>query len=371
MAPLALLADAVAPEATAILTVAGLLFLGAAAAHALLRRLIRGSVAQVGRQSGLSTESAEFLGTLLGAAGPQAAQLVLDDTPRLLAGLAAHLQRTRTRASARRFAVRAQRLLDELQLAEPAFDGAPRPFDELALLDARESSERGFVAWVVAADLRTLTVVSPWGCPFPQRHALLVAPAAPGQPSFEAELLAGPDTLHRGWTLAHRLVDALTERRAVARVRCPLDVHTLPESGAAPRVRERLGRDVAVSLEELRATPAWAERAPARLVDLSPEGCQLQVARPVQLRDRLHLLLPDEAGTRVVALPLAEVVSLRRGEGGAVRIGCRFVEPRPRERLAIATWMADRADSRHAAAARSGVGAVTGSGAATDDDSAG
>lgn len=342
----ALLPGAAAPQpglpvlAVALVLLAGPLVMGAAVLSLLRRRRRRRAVAARGAGHGLSPPEAEFLGRLLAAAGPDAAEALLRDPGALRRRLADALREARDDAAAARLATQAASLLAELQPGAPAFPGAPAPFAALRVFDPADARTPAVPAWLVAADERSLMLVSRAECPWPARRVLHVAAAgeAGRGAAFEVQLLLRPAYPTWQWVLTHRQVDIVTNRRAAVRVPCRLPTFILPDGGDAPRLRERLLRDEPLDADALRLSEAWARRHEATVLDLSADGARLALAHEVTPRQRCHVVLRRGDGS-VAALPLAEVVSVTREVDGSLRAGTRFVNLRLRERMRMAEFV--------------------------------
>jgi hypothetical protein len=337
------------PSATIILQVvvavaliAGPLLLLGWGGTRLVRRMHRREVAALGRTRGLTDASADFLGRVFERDGLDGATTALE-TPELLVG---HLSRAvrapRSIENARAIAGQARRLMEELELAGPAFDGAPRPFDGLTLLDAADPNAPGVPAWIVAIDERNLVAVSHAECPFPLRRNLIASPRSDARDPFDVSLLLKPVPPKHEWVLTHNLVDVITNRRAALRVVCRIETWSLPESVDALRLREQIAQTDDLVLDGLRRNGVWPGRNKVTMLDISADGCRLAVSHPASLRQRFHVVLgrPDGA---IAAMPLAEVVGLQSGPGGMTFLGLRFIDMRLKERARLASYTRDLA----------------------------
>jgi hypothetical protein len=130
----------------------------------------------------------------------------------------------------------------------------------------------------------------------------------------------------------------ITNRRAAVRVPCCLKTHVLPDSGDTVLLRERLAEQESVPADELRRLHGWAQRRTATVLDVSSDGCRVELEHEVALRDRFHVLFvaPDD---RLAGMPLAEVVSLQRAAAGRVTAGVRFIGMRLKERTRLAEYV--------------------------------
>jgi hypothetical protein len=300
-----------------------------------LRRRREQAAQAAGVAAGLSGASAAFVGHVFQRDGAETAAFQLRAPELLRQRLGAGISQRRSGDDATRYAERARVLLAELGQGKAAFDGAPRPFDQLVLRETADPTARSVTAFVTAVDERNLTLVSRQSCPWPVRRDLLVSPVAGGE-AFSAALLLRPVPPGFEWVLTHDLVDVITNRRNAVRVPCRIETFVLPDTGDPLMLREHLQRDETLDAEALRRTRGWTQRHAVTVLDLSTDGARLQVEHSVTLHERLHLVLTGEGGA-VLALPLAEAVSLAHGDDGAVLVGCRFVGVRLKERLRLAS----------------------------------
>ena len=315
-------------------------------AFSLLRRWRRqAAVTELGRQRGLGEQSAAFLGSLFAGEGVDAAETMLSAPELLRARLARELRRRHREESALAYAARAAHLLEELNTIPPAFPGAPTPFLQLVLQDAADPRSDIVTAWVLSVDERNITLISRHACEWPMRRELLATPPEGHGEPFRASLLLRPVPPRHEWVLTHDLVDVITNRRAAVRVPCCLHTHVLPDSGDTVLIRERLSDQAAVRAEDLRRSHGWAQRHVATVVDVSSDGCRLELEHEVALRDRFHVMFtaPDD---RLAGLPLAEVVALQRAEAGRVAAGVRFIGMRLKERTRLAEFVRELAASQ-------------------------
>ncbi|HVQ26962.1 MAG TPA: hypothetical protein VMV01_17355, partial [Planctomycetota bacterium] len=306
----------------AALGVVGVAFLYGA--FALLRRWRRqAAVTELGRQRGLGEQSAAFLGSLFAGEGLDAAETMLSAPDLLRARLARELRRRHRDESAIAYAARAAHLLEELNTIPLPFPGAPTPFLQLTLQDAADPHSDMVTAWVLSVDERNITIISRHVCEWPMRRELLATPPEGHGEAFRASLLLRPVPPRHEWVLTHDLVDVITNRRATVRVPCCLQTHVLPDNGDIVLLRERLADQETVQADDLRRMHGWAQRHAATVVDVSSDGCRLELEHEVALRDRFHVMFiaPDD---RLAGLPLAEVVALQRASAGRVAAGVRF-----------------------------------------------
>lgn len=303
----------------------------------LVRRMHRREVAALGRNRGLSDASADVLGRIFERDGLDGAKLALEAPEILVSHLARAVRSPRSLENAHAVAGQARRLLEELTLDGPAFDGAPHPFEGLTLLDAADPHAAGVPAWIVAIDERNLVVVSHAECPFPMRRNLIASPRSDARNPFDVSLLLKPMPPKHEWVLTHNLVDVITNRRAVLRVVCRIETWSLAESADALRLREQIAQTDDLVLDTLRRNPAWPGRHQVTMLDISADGCRLTVSHPASLRQRFHIVLgrPDGA---IAAMPLAEVVGLQSGPGGMTFLGLRFIDMRLKERAQLASY---------------------------------
>jgi len=321
----------------AIALIGGPLALLGWAGTRLVRRMHRREVAALGRARGLTDASADFLGRIFERDGLDGASTAIE-TPEVLVGhLARAVRSPRSLENARAIAGQARRLLEELELCGPAFDGAPRPFEGLMLLDASDPGVPGVPAWIVAIDERNLVVVSHAECPFPLRRNLIASPRSDAREPFDVSLLLKPVPPKHEWVLTHNLVDVITNRRAALRVVCRIETWSLPETVDALRLREQIAQNDDLALDGLRRNGVWPGRNKVTMLDISADGCRLAVSHPAGLRQRFHIVLgrPDGA---IAALPLAEVVGLQSGPGGMTFLGLRFTDMRLKERARLASY---------------------------------
>jgi hypothetical protein len=304
------------------------------------------TIRAAGAAAGLSGASAAFLGRVFKRDGIETAEFQLRAPELLRQRLAACIAQRRSGDDGAGYAESARALLDELGHRRAAFEGAPRPFDQLMLRDAADPTARSVTAFVTAVDERNLTLISRQPCPWAVRRDLLVSPVAGGE-AFGAALLLRPMPPGYEWVLTHDLVDVITNRRNSVRVPCRIETFVLPDTGDPLMLRERLQQDETLDAETLRRTRGWTQRHAVTVLDLSTDGARLQVEHTVTLHERLHLVLTGEDG-EVLALPLTEAVSLAHGDDGAVLIGCRFVGVRLKERLRLAGLVRTLAERAHA-----------------------
>jgi hypothetical protein len=321
----------------AALGVLGVAFLFGA--FSLLTRWRRqAAVTELGRQRGLGEQSAAFLGSLFAGEGVDAAETMLAAPDLLRARLARELRRRHRDESALAYAARAAHLLEELNSIPPPFPGAPTPFLQLVLQDAADPKSDMVAAWVLSVDERNITIISRHDCEWPMRRELLATPPQGHGEPFRASLLLRPVPPRHEWVLTHDLVDVITNRRAAVRVPCCLQTSVLPDSGDTVLLRERLADQETVPADELRRLHGWAQRHAATVLDVSSDGCRLELEHEVALRDRFHVMFtaPDD---RLAGLPLAEVVALQRASAGRVTAGVRFIGMRLKERTRLAEFV--------------------------------
>lgn len=331
----------------ALLLLGGVTLIVGSLASRWLRVRREETVRAMGAAAGLSDASAAFLGRVFQRDGAETASFQLRAPDLLRQRLAACISQRRSGDDAASYAESARALLDELGQGKAAFEGAPRPFEQLVLRDAADPTERSLTAFVIAADERNLTLISRHECPWPVRRDLLVSPLAGGE-AFGAALLLRPVPPGFEWVLTHDLVDIITNRRNAVRVPCRIETFVLPDTGDPLLLRERLQKDETLDAEALRRTRGWTQRHAVTVLDLSTDGARLQVEHTVTLHGRLHLVLTGEDGD-VLALPQAEAVSLAHGDDGSVLVGCRFVGVRLKERLRLASLvrvLAERAPAK-------------------------
>ena len=314
------------------------LALMAAAARLLLRWRRQAAITELGRQRGLGEQSAAFLGGLFAGEGMDAAETMLAAPDLLRARLARELRRRHRDESATAYAAKAAHLLEELNSIPPPFPGAPSPFMQLALQDAADPKGEVLTAWVLSIDERNITLISRHDCDWPMRRELLATPPDGHGEAFRASLLLRPVPPRHEWVLTHDMVDVITNRRAAVRVPCCLHTHVLPDNGDTVLLRERLADQEAVPADELRRLHGWAQRHVATVVDVSSDGCRVELEHEVALRDRFHVMFvgPDD---RLAGLPLAEVVALQRSTAGRVAAGVRFIGMRLKERMRLAEFV--------------------------------
>jgi len=308
-------------------------------AFSLLRRWRRqAAVTELGRQRGLGEQSAAFLGSLFAGEGLDAAETMLSAPDLLRARLARELRRRHRDESAIAYAARAAHLLEELNTIPLPFPGAPTPFLQLTLQDAADPHSDMVTAWVLSVDERNITIISRHVCEWPMRRELLATPPEGHGEAFRASLLLRPVPPRHEWVLTHDLVDVITNRRATVRVPCCLQTHVLPDNGDIVLLRERLADQETVQADDLRRMHGWAQRHAATVVDVSSDGCRLELEHEVALRDRFHVMFtaPDD---RLAGLPLAEVVALQRASAGRVAAGVRFIGMRLKERTRLAEFV--------------------------------
>ena len=310
----------------------------AAAARLLLRWRRQAAITELGRQRGLGEQSAAFLGGLFAGEGMDAAETMLAAPDLLRARLARELRRRHRDESATAYAAKAAHLLEELNSIPPPFPGAPSPFMQLVLQDAADPKSEVLTAWVLSIDERNITLISRHDCDWPMRRELMATPPEGQGEPFRASLLLRPVPPRHEWVLTHDLVDVITNRRAAVRVPCCLHTHVLPDNGDTVLLRERLTDQEAVPADELRRLHGWAQRHVATVVDVSSDGCRVELEHEVALRDRFHVMFvgPDD---RLAGLPLAEVVALQRSTGGRVAAGVRFIGMRLKERMRLAEFV--------------------------------
>lgn len=333
----------------AALGVLGVTFLFGA--FSLLRRWRRqAAVTELGRQRGLGEQSAAFLGSLFAGEGVDAAETMLSAPELLRARLARELRRRHRDESALAYAARAAHLLEELNTIPPPFPGAPTPFLQLVLQDAADPHSDMVTAWVLSVDERNITIISRHDCEWPMRRELLATPPQGHGEPFRASLLLRPVPPRHEWVLTHDLVDVITNRRAAVRVPCCLQTSVLPDSGDTVLLRERLADQETVPADDLRRLHGWAQRHAATVIDVSSDGCRLELEHEVALRDRFHVMFtaPDD---RLAGLPLAEVVALQRAAAGRVTAGVRFIGMRLKERTRLAEFVRALAMSQGGAVA--------------------
>jgi hypothetical protein len=318
-----------------------LVLLGWAGAR-LVRRMHRREVAALGRSRGITDASADFLGRVFERDGLQGASTAIEQPELLLSQLARAVRSPRSLENARSTAGQARRLLEELGLASPAFDGAPAPFEGLTLLDTTDPNAPGVPAWIVAIDERNLVVVSHTECPFPLRRNLMASPRSDARDPFDVSLLLKPVPPKHEWVLTHNLVDVITNRRAALRVVCRIETWSLPESADALLLREQIAQTDDLELDGLRRSRAWPTRNKVSMLDISADGCRLAVSHPASLRQRFHVVL-GRADGEIAAMPLAEVIGLQSGPGGVVFLGLRFIDMRLKERARLASYTRDLA----------------------------
>ncbi len=311
---------------------------------------------------GLSARSAQCFATMFQHESAGTAESLLTAPDLLTKRLVLAIARQPGREAALAVAADAARLLDELGLRTPAFDGAPLPCEPFVISDPTEPSGPAVLVFVGAADEKNLIVVSPFPCPWPLRRNLLATPqplpglgttsgaplansngtaepeAPPGRMAFEAALLLRPMPPLNEWVFTHALVETITNRRATVRVPCRIETVTLPDSGDPLLLRQRLQREESVRFGELQSSRAWSQRLTVTVVDISADGARLVLDQPLAKHQRLHLVLA-RADDSLLALPLAEVVDVRRDDGGGTIAGVRFIGVRMKERLCLADYV--------------------------------
>ncbi|HZM00483.1 MAG TPA: PilZ domain-containing protein, partial [Planctomycetota bacterium] len=325
----------------------------------------RVAIAELARERGLGEQSSNFLGRLFSGEGLDAAETMLSAPELLRARLARELRRRHRDESAQAYAQRAAHLLEELNAIAAPFPGAPSPFLQIAVQDATDPKSEVVTAWVLSVDERNISIISRHDCEWPMRRELLVTPAAGHGESFRASLLLRPVPPRHEWVLTHDLVDVITNRRAMVRVPCCLHTHVLPANGDAILLRERLADQEPVPADQLRRLQGWAQRHTATVVDVSPDGCRLELEHEVAVRDRFHVVFiaPDD---RLAGLPLAEVVALQRAAGGRVAAGVRFIGMRLKERMRLAEFVRRLAASEGGVVAQAVAALEAGETAAAD-----
>lgn len=354
--PLSLLGTISATMKWAIVGSVGVLFL-AGAATLWMRWRRRIAITALGQQRGLGEESAGFLGRLFAGVGMDAAETMLAAPELLRARLARELRKRRRVESAQEYAEKAARLLEELNTITQPFPDAPTPFMQLALQDAADPNSEIVTAWVLSVDERNISIISRHECAWPMRRELLATPPAGHGEPFRASLLLRPVPPRHEWVLTHDLVDVITNRRAAVRVSCCLETNVLPDSGDTVLLRERLADQETVPADDLRRLHGWAQRHKATVLDVSPDGCRVELEHDVALRDRFHVLFvaPDD---RLAGMPLAEVVSLKRASAGRVTAGVRFIGMRLKERTRLAEFVRGLAGSATASATTAAMAAT-------------
>ncbi len=342
-------AGAIPPQAALVLLAVGLLTALALGVNFTVRVRRRRSIRRRAVGRGLCPESAQLVARLLHGENARTAIIALRSAPLLRERLVAAFKRCKRAGDAERFADASRRLLAELDAAEPGFPGAPLPFDVISLTAAQEPDSPVIAGWIVQIDDRSLSVVTFRRCPWPIRTELVVtrrdAEAAP----FRAVLLLRPVPGGEHWVVSHDLARHLENRRRSERIPVSIRTWALPMGERLTELRDRLRYGDRVDLPRLRKAQSWARRHNITIDDLSPDGAQMTADHEVARGQRFHLVIPHaHRAETVIALPLAEVVSVRSGPGGRLVAGMRFCAMRMKERTALADYV------RAAAAERSG-----------------
>lgn len=324
--------------ATSQLVVVGAVIAGAAGLAALSKRgRSRHLVRAVGAAHGLSVPSAQFAAQVLCGEGVETARALLDAPDLMRQRLAAELGSCRKREQAERFALRAALLCEELGLRPTAVPGAPVLFEPLLLRASDSVGAERVRAWVVQVDESNLALVAPRDCPWSIRTELLAQREGSGGDEFEVTLLLSPMPGCREWVVSHELVGAPHNRRKARRVACRIAAWLLPCTAGTYSLRGRLQAGERLDPEALRVLPAWERRRAATIEDISPDGARLIVEHDVDSGERFYVVLSDTDGA-VQGLPLAEVVSVRDGNGTRRVLGTRFCAVRLKERRALADF---------------------------------
>jgi hypothetical protein len=292
------------------------------------------------RSRGLSPASADLLARVLGAEGGETIRALLRSPELLRQRLATELGRARQAEHASRLARGAAGITEELRLAIPPFDGAPRLFAPIAIRDPGDAGAAPVEGWVVAVDESHLTLVALGGCPWPVRRDL--SAALPGEEPFGVTLVLRPMPGCCEWVLGHELVDEGVNRRSARRFPCRIAAWTLPTTAGTFGLRARLQGGEPLDPEALRKLEAWPKRHPATIEDLSADGARIAVEHEVRRGDRFYVVLSDTEG-RIAALPLAEIVSVRESESGERVLGTRFCAVRLKERVVLADFAQEAA----------------------------
>ena len=294
----------------------------------------RGSLGHA-RDRGLSRSSSLYLARALGRERATTIRALLEAPDLLRERLATQLGRLSRRESAERFSHGAAKLLDELGVRAPLFEGAPLMFERVIVRDRTRPNGPSLTAFVADLDEHTLTLITPHPCPWPARQELSVElPDRSRDETFEARLQLQPRGDDPEWVLDHSLEIESGNRRLVPRVPCDRDVWLLRASVEVSAVRDQMRSKRPPRPGTLQRTDAWVARRRARLIDLSTHGAGLVVHHDVLLGQRFHVALFED-GT-LVGLPLAEVVDVRPRPDGRLRVGTRFYGMRLKERLRLA-----------------------------------
>lgn len=325
-------------SATTQLVVAGAVIAGTAGLAALSKRgHSRHAVRAVAASRGLSGPSAQFAAQVLGREGVDTARALLDAPDLMRQRLAAELGNCRKPEHAERFALRAALLCEELGLRPLQLPGAPVLFEPLLLRASDADAAERVRAWVVQVDEGNLALVAPADCPWSIRTELLAQREGAGGDEFEITLLLSPMPGCREWVVSHELVEAPHNRRKARRIACRIAAWLLPCTAGTYSLRGRLQAGERLDPEALRALPAWGRRHPGTIEDISADGARLVVEHEVEHGDRFYVVLSDTDGA-VQGLPLAEVVSVRDGNGARRVLGTRFCAVRLKERRALADF---------------------------------
>jgi hypothetical protein len=333
-------------------------------AMALYRRSqLRAAVNLEAQDRGLSRETAAFVSRLFWRGGPDCARELMRSPDLLRNRLATDLSSFRHLEVASRFADKIATLCAELNMRVQAFPGAPLLFEKVSISDPSDPDMSPSVAFVVAIDEQSYSLICVDECPWPVRHDLnlLRSEAEPGairSETSEASLASAsgredgaqvvtmtlrPMPGSREWVVTHDLLTAGVERRSAQRRACHVEAWLLPTTAGAYTLRGRLQERGSVDIECVQRLEAWPRRQRVTVEDLSCDGARVATDHEVRRGEQSYLVLSHADGS-LAAMPLLEVVSVRNEDGRQI-LGTRFCAVRLKERMVLADYAQEAANA--------------------------